>query len=171
MDKNERFLNDENFPVCRFGPGGDFVTDWPYTVPKKPRRPIASLLKTIAKMLDVVITEELLNSSTIEKINLAINGEFEISNLKSQISNMENEIDVNKSDESNAPATSGIKTGGQLQAQPMLFDNASGIVRPAGHKPNNGVRAHRRVKRKRTAFSQPWQGSLFESYPQSAKVA
>jgi hypothetical protein len=164
MDKNERFLNEENFPVCRFGPGGDFVTDWPYTVSKKLRRPIASLLKTIAKMLDAVITEELLNSSTLEKINLAING----SNLTID---SENEIDADKSDESNAPAASGIKAGGQLQTQPMLFDNASGIGGPAGHKPNHSVRAHRRVKRKRTAFSQPWQGSLFESYPQSAKVA
>jgi hypothetical protein len=164
MDKNERFENEENFPVCRFGPGGDFVTDWPYTVQKKPRRPISSLLKTIAKMLDAVITEELLNSSTIEKINLAIND-------TKLTADLENKIDLNKSDESNAPAASGIEVGGQLQTQQMLFDNASGTVRSAGHKPNHSVRAHRRIKRKRTAFSQPWQGSLFESYPQSAKVA
>jgi|GEM_PF-3566838 len=175
MDKNERFYSDPNLPICRFGPGGDFVTDWPVgtagKVSKASRRPIGTVLKAIAKMLDAVITEELLNSSTIEKINLAINGESEISNFKSQISNMENKIDVNKSDESNASTTAGIEAGGQLQTQPMLFDNASGTGTIAGNKQNIHIRTHRRVKRKKTAFSQPWQGSLFESYSQSSKVA
>ena len=29
MKKNNRFSNYDGPPVCRFGPGGDFVTDWP----------------------------------------------------------------------------------------------------------------------------------------------
>jgi hypothetical protein len=168
MDKNERFYSNENSPICRFGPGGDFVTDWPAStagkVSKASRRPIGTVLKAIAKMLDAVITEELLNSSTIEKINLAING-------ITLTPDLENKIDVNKSDESNASTTAGIEAGGQLQTQPMLFDNASGTGTIAGNKQNIHIRANRRVKRKKTAFSQPWQGSLFESYPQSSKVA
>ena len=168
MKKNDGFSNYDGPPVCRFGPGGDFVTDWPVgttgKVSNTSRRPIGSVLKAIAKMLDVVITEELLNSSTIEKINLAING-------KSEISNMENELDLDKSDESNASPVSGPKAHRQLQEEPMLFDNASGVSEPFGHKPNHGVRTHRRAKRKKTSFGQPWQGSLFEPYSQSSKVA
>lgn len=164
MKKNNGFSNYDGPPVCRFGPGGDFVTDWPGKVSNVSRRPIGSVLKAIAKMLDVVITEELLKSSTIEKINLAING----SNLTID---SENEIDINKSDESNASPVSGPKAHRQLQKEPMLFDNAAGIGGPVGHKPNHSVRTHRRAKRKKAAFSQPWQGSLFESYSQSSKVA
>jgi len=80
-------------------------------------------------MLDAVITEELLNSSTLEKINLAING-------TKLTPDLENKIDVNKSDESNASTTAGIEAGGQLQTQPMLFDNASGTGTIAGNKQN-----------------------------------
>jgi hypothetical protein len=166
MEKNKRFSNDENFPVCRFGPGGDFVQDyWPdKKLSQAPRRPIGSVLKAIAKMLDVVITEELLQNSTLEKINLAING--------AQITaDLENEIDIDKSDELNAPPVAGLEVNQHLQKEPMLFDNASGAGAIAGHKPADGIRARRGSKRKRSAFGTPWQGSLFESYPQSAKVA
>lgn len=165
MDKNNRFNNDKNFPVCRFGPGGDFVEDyWPdKTESKVPRRPIGSLLKAIAKMLDVVITEELLQNSTIEKINLAING-------AQLTADLENEIDIDKS-ESDAPPVAGLEVDRQLQKEPLLFDNASGTGTIAGHKSADGIRTRRGTKRKRSAFGSPWQGSLFESYPQSAKVA
>jgi hypothetical protein len=184
MDKNKRpvlrslseggFNNDKNFPVCRFGPGGDFVQDyWPdKTESQAPRQPIGSLLKAIAKMLDVVINEELLQDSTIEKINLAING-------AQLTADLENEIDIDKSIygeqsrtiESDAPPVAGLEADRQLQKEPLLFDNASGTGAIAGHKPTDGIRARRGSKRKRSAFSAPWQGSLFESYPQSAKVA
>ena len=174
MDKNKRFSNDENFPVCRFGPGGDFVQDyWPdKKASKASRQPIGSLLKAIAKMLDVVITEELLQSSTIEKINLAING-------AQLTADLENEIDINKSvygeqgrtNESDASPVTGLEANQHLQKEPMLFDNASGTGAVAGHKPTDGIRARRGTKRKRTAFSAPWQGSLFEPYAQSTKVA
>ncbi len=166
MDKNKRFNNDKNFPVCRFGPGGDFVQDyWPdKTESQAPRQPIGSLLKAIAKMLDAVITEELLQNSTIEKINLAING-------AQLTADLENEIDIDKSIEFDAPSVAGLEADRQLQKEPLLFDNASGTGAIAGHKPTDGIRARRGSKRKRSAFSAPWQGSLFESYPQSAKVA
>ena len=164
MNKNNRF-NDEDFPICRFGPGGDFVTDWPYKVESKAsRQPIGSALKAIAKMLDTVITEELLQSSTIEKINLAINGELLTADL-------EDEIDINKSNESDAPPVSSSETNRQLQKEPMLFDNASGAGGIIGHKQNHSIRTCRRPKRKKIAFGQSWQGSLFEPHDQSTKVA
>jgi hypothetical protein len=165
MDKNKRFQSDDNLPLCRFGPGGEFVTNWSgKKVSKVSHRPIGSLLKTIAQMLDAVITEELLQNSTIEKINLAIQ------NSDSTI-NTENKIDFYKPNESNAPAAPGPETDKQLQEEPMLFDHAAGTCRPVGHKPNHSFRTRRGAKRKRTAFSQSWQGSLFEHYDQSAKVA
>jgi hypothetical protein len=166
MDKNDRFNNDKNFPVCRFGPGGDFVEDyWPdKTESKVVRQPIGSVLKAITKMLDTVILEELLQNSTIEKINLAING-------AQLTADLENEIDIDKSDEFDAPPVAGLEADRQLQKEPLLFDNASGTGAIVRYKPADSIRARRGSKRKRTAFSAPWQGSLFESYPQSTKVA
>jgi len=164
MDKNYRFYDDENFPACRFGPGGDFVFDWPgKKLSKVSRQPIGSVLKAIAKMLDTVITEELLQNSTLEKINLAINSE--------KLTNMEDKIDADKPIESDAPAITGLEADRQFPQEPMLFDNTCGTVAIAGHKPNNSIRAHRRPKRKRITFSTIRQGSLFEPYPESSKVA
>lgn len=160
----------EDLPVCRFGPGGDFVFDWPKHIRQSSGQalrqgsgqagPIAKVLKAISKMLDVVVTEELLQNSTLEKINQAINSD----------SNTEIKIDAGKF-KSDAPTIAGIEADRQLQKEPMLFDNVCGIVAIAGHKQNNGIRAHNRLKRKRPAFSASGQGSLFEPYSQSSKVA
>jgi hypothetical protein len=163
MDKLNRFYN-EDIPICRFGPGGDFFTDWPANTAKHSRRPIGSILAAIEKMLDAAITSELMQDSVIEKINLAVNG-------RSFSANMEDTIDIDKSDEPDASSVSGAQADRKLSEEPMLFDNASGVGGITGHKQNNGVRAHRRPKRKRPSFSTIRQGSLFESYPQSAKVA
>jgi hypothetical protein len=163
MDKFNNFYSDD-IPVCRFGPGGDFFTDWPARVTKDSPRSIGSVLAAIAKMLDTVITTKLLQNSTIEKINLAIkNADLTV--------NMEDEIDVNKSDESDAQTAPGAQTGRKSPAEPMLFGNASGAGDIAGHKQNHGFRAHHRPKRKRASFSTVRQGSLFEPYPESSKVA
>ena len=164
MDKFNSYFDETNTPVCRFGPGGDFFTDWPARVTKDSPQSIGSVLAAIAKMLDTVITTKLLQNSTIEKINLAIkNADLTV--------NMEDEIDVNKSDESDAQTAPGAQTDRKSPAEPMLFGNASGAGRPVRHKPVNGVRAHRRPKRKRASFSTVRQGSLFEPYPESSKVA
>ena len=107
---------------------------------------------------------EVLQNSTLEKINLAING-------AQLTADLENEIDIDKSIEFDAPSVAGLEADRQLQKEPLLFDNASGTGAIAGHKPADGIRARRGSKRKRSAFGTPWQGSLFEPYPQSAKVA
>ena len=167
MNKNSRFSNYDGFPLCRFGPGGDFVTNWPAgksKVSKASRRPIGTALNAIAKMLDTVIAEELLHNSTIEKINSAIhNAELNIS--------MEDKSENDKSNGFNASSVSGLEAGGQLQTQPMLFDNSSGTGANIRNKQNFRIRAGRKSKRKSAAFSRSWQGSLFESHDQSAKVA
>jgi hypothetical protein len=172
MDKFNRYFDEKDMPACRFGPGGDFFTDWPARVTKDSRQPIGSILAAIAKMLDTAITTELLQDSTIEKINLAINS-------TQLTADMEDKFDVNKSiygeqgrtNEPDAQTAPGAQTCRKLSQEPMLFDNASGAGSIAGHKSNNGIRAHRRPKRKRIAFSASRQGSLFEPYTQSSKVA
>jgi len=168
MEKKNGFLNDENLPLCRFGPGGQYVTNWPGTAGNETsnasKRPISSVLNAISKMLDNVVSRELMQNSTVDKIYSAIQN--------SQLpDNLEYEIEFDKPNNINASSASGFEAGQQFQTQQMLFDNASGACQSFGHKPNNSVRAHHRPKRKRPAFGKPWQGSLFEPYQQSVKVA
>jgi hypothetical protein len=164
MESRNGFLNDGNAPLCRFGPGGDYVKNWPAGTYKAKQRPIGSVLDTIAKMLDTVISDELMANSTIEKIHSAIQN--------AQLSDsMEYEIEYEKSNHVNAAAVTGAKISEQFTAEPMLFDNAAGAFGHSGNKQNNGVRAHRKLKRKRPAFGRDWQGSLFDAHQQSVKVA
>jgi hypothetical protein len=165
MDKFDSFYDD--IPVCRFGPGGDFVEDWPSQASSKQTDSIAEILKVLAKMLDITITTKLLQNSTIDKINLAINN-ADSSNLTV---NKEGTLDTQKPTEPDAAAVGSAEAHRKLSEKQMLFDNASGTGGIAGHKQNHGVRTHRRVKRKRTPFSTFRQGSLFEPYYESSKVA
>jgi len=161
MDERNSF---SRMPLCRFGPGGSYVNDWPARVSKTSSKPIGSVLDAISKMLDTVINEELMQNSTLEKINTAIQN--------AQLTDLtEDEIEYYKSNDNNAQTVSGSETGGQLTAEPMLFDNYAGVGQHSGNKQNNSIRTHRRIKRKRTAFSRTWQGTLFEPYVQSVKVA
>lgn len=163
MDKFNSFYN-EDIPVCRFGPGGDFIRDWPIKTTKSSHKPIGSILAAIARIIDAAITSQLLQDPVVEKINLAVNG----GRLQTD---MEDKLDKIQSDKSYASPASGAQACGKLSEEPMLFDNAPGAGSIAGHKQNHGVRAHRRPKRKRPAFCQSRQGSLFEPYPASSKVA
>ncbi len=164
MESRNGFLNDGNAPLCRFGPGGDYVKDWPTGTYKAQQKPIGSVLSTIAKMLDTVIDEELMQNSTIAKIHSAIQN--------SKLPDLtEYEIEYEKSNDVNASSVSGVKISEQFSAEPMLFDNAAGAFGHSGNKQNDSVRAHRKPKRKRASFGRVWQGSLFDAHQQSAKVA
>jgi hypothetical protein len=168
MDKFNRYFDEKDMPVCRFGPGGDFVVDWPAPsaacAASVGANPIGKVLETIAKIIGNVKTAELLKNSNTDEIS------FALTNIE-KTENLEDVIDFNQSDEPDAQTAPGAQTGRKLSEEPMLFDNASGAGRPVRHKPVNGVRAHRRPKRKRASFSTVRQGSLFEPYPESSKVA
>lgn len=164
MENRNGFLNDDSVPLCRFGPGGDYVSNWPAGSYKTQQRPIASLLGTIAKMLDTVIDEELMSNATVEKIHSAIQN--------AQLSDsLEYEIEYEKPNHDNTATNAGVKISQQLQTEPMLFDNNAGACGHTWHKPHHSLRTHRRLKRKRPAFSRNWQGSLFDAHQQSIKVA
>ncbi len=164
MENRNGFLNDDNAPLCRFGPGGDYVTNWPAGTYKPRQKPIASVLGTIAKMLDTAIDQELLAGKTVAKIYSAIQN--------AQLSDcMEYEVEYEKSNHVNAATAAGVKISKQLQTEPMLFDNNAGACGHSGNKQNHGIRTHRRLKRKRPAFGSAWQGSLFDAHQQSVKVA
>ena len=161
-------------PVCRFGPGGDFVADWP---PRKKlsadttlhstlrsTSPISKVLETIAKIIGTVIAPELLQRNNADKISIALTD-------IQQAENMEDKIDFNQSDKPDAQTVTSAQAYRKLPQEPMLFDNNTGAGTVAGHKQNNSIRAHRRPKRKRVSFGTIRQGSLFNLDSKSSKVA
>ena len=162
MAKFNNYYNGKNSPVCRFGPGGEFSYDWPMEKSSCPD-PLGKVLQAIAKIIGTV-TDELLTSRNEYENALALPD-------AGQIINMEDKIGSDMSDKSDAATDADAKADRKLAKEPMLFDNDTGIGNIAGNKQTNRVRARRGIKRKRPSFGTVRQGSLFEHYSQSAKVA
>jgi len=150
MEKFDRY-GDEKFPVCKFGPGGEYCDDWPMGA-MSVSDPLGKVLGAIAKIIG--ISEKNLVLSDAE-----------------QLINMEDEFGTDMSDASVAATNAVAAAHRKLAKEPMLFDNNTGVGNVAGHKSNNRVRARRGAKRKRPAFGTVRQGSLFEHYGQSVQVA
>jgi hypothetical protein len=153
MDKFGNYSDDKNYPLCRFGPGGSFISDWPADKTRT-TDPIGKVLQTIAKFIGAVTDELLTKDKTAQNGFCLPDGILLI--------DMEDEIDFSQPVQPDAKTTAVVKTDSKLPKEQLLFDNDTGIGKPAGNKQNHGVRAHRRAKRKRTSFSSVWQGSLFE---------
>ena len=162
MDKFDSYNNDEKFPVCRFGPGGEFCEDWPMGVIGV-SNPLGKVLGAIAKIIGVVTDGLAAGKNECENALVLPDA--------GQILNMEDEFGTDMSDASVAAANAVAKADRKLAQDPMLFDNHTGTGNIAGHKSNNRIRARRGAKRKRPSFGTVWQGSLFEHYGQSTQVA
>lgn len=151
MEKFDRYNDDEKFPVCKFGPGGEYCDDWPMDA-FSVSDPLGKVLGAIAKIIG------------ISEKNLVLQD-------AEQLISLEDEFGTDMSDASFSSADAVATADRKLAREPMLFDNHTGAGHVAGHKSNNRVRARRGAKRKRPAFGTMWQGSLFEHYGQSAQVA
>jgi len=179
MDTNKRFNDaderrellgykyDPAEPLCKFGPGGDFVYCWP---PREGMQP-SSLTKLLNKLVPLVASQpELkLQSKTPEIATVAAKNNRRI---KAPTEESENAPSHNAGDKSTdaTPATI-IKSDSLFAGQPLLFPNDSRARRTVKHKSKHRVRAHRGVAKKRTTHGLPGQGSLFETDFKSAKTA
>ena len=140
-------------PVCRFGPGGDFVSTWPCNPEdylRQPQSPLTKLLYSIAKMVGV--------QADIERNNYSIGED-------------ENESVQTGSRRVDAPANTNPQDNNEFCGQILLFADDRRACGRAEHKPKHRVRAHRRAAKKRPALRIAAQGSLFEADSKSAKTA
>lgn len=161
MEKFDSY-NDEKFPICKFGPGGEYCQDWP-TGAFSVSDPLGKVLGVIAKIIGAATDAMAAGKNECEdELVLQDAG---------QIFNMEDEFGTDMSDASVAAADAVAAAHRKLAQEPMLFDNHTGAGHVAGHKSNNRIRARRGAKRKRAPFGTMWQGSLFEHYGQSAQIA
>jgi len=146
-------LDNQIEPVCKFGPGGDFVSVWPGE-PQQSRQPstnrLTKLLTSLSEMISTLLGSEL-NTASKENLEYAVESKAD----KSAYS----------------PSTTVIKSDSLISGEPILFADDRRISVRAGHKPKHRIRAYRRAAKKRSALSFGGQGSLFETNFKSARIA
>jgi hypothetical protein len=159
--------NKKNEPLCRFGPGGDFVWSWePNQEPLDYSRsgPIVELVRCIIETISALLSLEFVNEDT----SLNCRGGL-ILHSKETVSDEcydgRNSVLI---DTEKNPASQINKP---FPGEPMLFPDFRGTGIKAWHKPKHGIRAHRRTAKKRTPVSLSGQGTLFGADAQSARTA
>jgi hypothetical protein len=157
-----------NFPLCQFGPGGEFVSflnDKDDNNKSVFDNPIAKVLSTLAGIIGAVITPQFACSEYFDH-----NAEKQPQNLNLLKKDSKSAIDkiyhLN-----NTTAVADIKINSSISDQPTLFSNDSGAGRRIGDKPHYRIRAYHRSARKKPCFNTAGQGSLFEADHRRARTA
>lgn len=165
MEPN-RFEN-EGRPLCKFGPGGDYISDWPgngRSYSEKNTNVLSKVLSTVASILGATIKAEMLkdmeNQVELEAAVIAKLAEDKIAGKYEQPEPTDH-----------TTSTCGTKSDSLLRKEPLLFGDDCGIGNQAKRKSNHRVRTHRRTTRKKAAQWDKGQGSLFEAYETSQSAA
>ncbi len=153
-------IDDGKQPLCKFGPGGDYVYNWPGendALTTAGRNSLGRVLSALAQIIGATINCELLSE-------LQSDADAEIKNaVKGKLPKEKTESANKKPPKPNYSATiRGAKENKTFPAQPMLFADNGRTCRRVRHKQTHRVRAHRRTPRKRATDKIKGQGTLFE---------
>lgn len=146
-------------PVCKFGPGGDFVRDWPARkkVAKQKENPLSKVLTTIAEILGTTIRPEL-PAAADGHWDIGINKLFKGSPFKEEPSGADNRSTRNDQ----SASTGSVKSNSNVRGEPLLFADDRRAGRKVKRKPNYRIRTYRRTSKKRVSAQLEGQGTLFE---------
>lgn len=163
MDRG-RFDAFRDEPICKFGPGGDYVRTWPPKAAGKAdgvgaaENPLRKVLERLADIIGANV-----NIASISGIG--VDGPQEIAAC--QIVNEEREEDHvatgNESGTGNAETIGDAQAHPAVRAEPLLFADDSRAGSGGRRKSNYRIRAHRKTARKRAAQKIDGQGTLFET--------
>jgi hypothetical protein len=163
----EEFLKDGNHrkmipdrekqaePLCKFGPGGDFVAAWE---PKTSEH-----LEALARLLGSAV-EALAAAFGLKRIST----DTAFSNREKSNDEIENSTAHDSTDAASTPAPA---NSGTFPGEPLLFPDLGRNGIRIKHKPKHRIRASRRTAKKGAAFRIPKQGSLFEGQFTRARIA
>ena len=166
----ERFRKSNNdTPLCKFGPGGDYVNAFDVPVSPKPSKkdsPLGHVLTAIAEIIGATVQPEILT-----EIACALPAAYEPqpTTLKTQDNREATEDGFRKAD--HPKAVRGTSTRGNLSKEPMLVGNDWGIGKGLKYQPDHRVRTHRRTSRKKAIGPVHRQGTLFEINQRGRKTA
>ncbi len=153
--------NEEFGPICKFGPGGDFVSAWPgRSWPLAQENGLGRLLAAIGEMMGIIHNAERTVAAAVWA-----NDSAEKENPEDTVGNIETK------QPGYTPSIRIVKGNKRFQPEPMLFTDDSGVGVAVRHQPKYRVRAYSRAAKKRVAFGASGQGTLFEADFKSAKTA
>jgi hypothetical protein len=175
MDMQRPHLNAEYLgPVCKFGPGGDYVSDWPavplYTASSAGLNPLGRVLEMIGRMTG-------LSSSESGSGGLAAKVRYSADPQIKRIIQKRREETVRAAEQNGqdgepyAPTIAVVGDDSEVSDEPTLFSDHTGACLRDSNKPYHRIRTSRRSARKRVRWGLPKQGSLFEAHPARAKTA
>jgi hypothetical protein len=142
--------NGQPEPLCKFGPGGDFVRAWPALTYKVQKSPVAKLIDSLGE-ITAAITASGPNISTEESFLYADK--------------------ANDDQPAHTPPITAIKGDSIFPGQPLLFPDDFRIGRNFKHQSKHRIRTYRRAAKKESAVSLPGQSSLFAADLRSARSA
>ena len=154
-------------PVCKFGPGGEYLSVWPPgLLPEDDLSGghLSRLLASLAEIVGVLSGTRCVQATTLTT-----------SRNKTAPTAKETTPDAaarhrphRRFDPETAPSAPAHR---RFPREPMLFPDDSRAGEPAKPQPKHGVRAPRRAAKKVTAVDFAGQGSLFEVDAPRAKTA
>ena len=153
-------------PLCKFGPGGDFVAAWE---PEPSERPdvLVRLLGSGVEALAAAFGLKRAGEDVPLSSSLCPN-EPAVRNTEKLNDAIENSTARDSTDAASAPATA---NGSPFPGEPLLFPDLGRYGLRIRHQPKHRVRAPRRAAKIGPAFRIPKQGSLFEGQLARARIA
>ena len=169
MNKNRFSGNKNDQPLCKFGPGGDFISSWPpgrASAIRQGPNPLRKILETIADIIGATVNPELI-SQLQAQANIQARQLVKNEAIEERISSAQTRADQTD----HAATVRRPAANRQLRGETMLFGDNWRTGRRAKRKPTNRIRAHRRTAKKRTRQKIAGQGTLFEVNAQSQSAA
>jgi hypothetical protein len=153
-------------PLCKFGPGGDFVAAWE-PEPSERLEALARLLSSAVEALTAAFGLKRTGANTSSSSNFYPD---EPSIRHTEITNdaIKNSTARDSTYTASAPA---FANDSMVSAEPLLFPDLVRNGIRIKHKPKHRIRASNRAAKKGIAFRIPKQGSLFEGQLAGAGIA
>jgi len=149
-------------PVCKFGPGGDFISIWPrkfLSFYERRRTMAAKLRDVLAGVMELLVGSEPSGAAAEHGPATSSAGQHICGFVANDYGPAE-------------PGMAGItRSTGRLQTQTLLFADDFRAAGAGGHKPGRRIRAYRRAAKKKIHLKFSHQATLFEADRKGAKTA
>ena len=156
-------------PLCKFGPGGEFVAAWQPRLAEDSAllNPLTRLLAAAVEIAAVVLG--LRRTSAFVQFGNISRAEEPADNHTEKIRNaIEHSRTFGATDPPAAPV---IKDGRRFSRESLLFPDVRRNGRRAEDKPKHHIRAYRGAAKKGAAVRLFKQGTLFDAQPGSVQIA
>lgn len=153
-----------DIPLCRFGPGGDFVSYWPKGSGENYPESYENKLTKIIERLSRIISGMIQNRPDMQVTFCGTEATILHKKQDERTIIAKNTFKKQSHSATNTASLSDKKISGQQ----LLFADDWGASKRAGHKPKYNVRTHRRATKKKVSFKWHRQGSLFGAELKSA---